>query len=323
MNGHALTRRRFLKITAALGGSALIGGARADGSGTFVWSGTSMGADAKLSIAGGDRAEARRLVALTLGEIDRLERCFSLYRRESELVRLNATGRLDAPSIDFRILLARALAYWRGTEGAFNPAVQPLWTLLAAHFGRSGNGADPDPRAVERARALADPGRVSLTASRVAIAPGMGLTFNGIAQGYVTDRVSELLLAQGCHDVLVQLGEIRALPGKPWDVRIAPAGTLLSLENAALATSAPDGTRLSADGRWHHLLDARTGRSAHGVASVTVKAAHATQADALSTALAVAVADEQARRRIAARYPDAGIVLRRRHGAPEMLGRPL
>lgn len=280
-----------------------------------------MGADARLSIHIGDPREAQRLVELTLGEIERLERCFSLYRSDSELVRLNTSGILERPSQDFRILLSRALAYWTSTEGAFNPAVQPLWSLLARYFARSRGAGDPDPEAIAAARALADPGRINVNPARVRMAPGMALTFNGIAQGYVTDRVSELLIAQGAHDTLVQLGELRVLPGRSWDVRVAPVGITLAVEDAALATSEPNGTRLSTDGRWHHLLDPHTGRSSRGMSSVTVKAPSATEADALSTSLTVAGA--AATERIAERFPQAAILLRRTDGGTEYLGRQL
>ncbi len=45
--------------------------------------------------------------------------------------------------------------------------------------------------------------------------PGMGITRNGIGQGYVTDRVVELLRAEGVEHALVDMGEIRAIGGHP------------------------------------------------------------------------------------------------------------
>ena len=43
----------------------------------------------------------------------------------------------------------------------------------------------------------------------------MALTLNGIAQGYIADRVVALLRAEGLSDVLVNTGELRALGGHP------------------------------------------------------------------------------------------------------------
>ena len=62
----------------------------------------------------------------------------------------------------------------------------------------------------------------------------------------------------------------------------------LDAVEVAIATSSGRATRFDAAGRHHHLFDPATGRSADRYASVTVVAARATTADALSTALAVA-----------------------------------
>jgi thiamine biosynthesis lipoprotein len=199
-----------------------------------------------------------------------------------------------------RVLTGRALDYWRLTEGAFNPAVQPLWRHLAEHFAAHPS-REPDPRRIARLLALADPRRITVTGGAITLAPGMALTFNGIAQGHVSDRVADLLRHEGLSDVLVELGEFRALPGRAWRIAGEDSQKAWSLADRALATSAPSGTRFTADGRWHHLLDPATGRSASGFASVTVAAPTATEADALSTALAVAPTGAAAR--IARRFP--------------------
>ena len=142
-------------------------------------------------------------------------------------------------------------------------------------------------------------GRWRWTGPRVGfLRPGMAVTLNGIAQGYITDRVAELLRAAGFASVLVQLGEtVAGAPrseGRPWRVGIpdpfAPDRVLETLDavEVAIATSSGRATRFDAAGRHHHLFDPATGRSADRYASVTVVAARATTADALSTALAVA-----------------------------------
>ena len=50
--------------------------------------------------------------------------------------------------------------------------------------------------------------------------PGMAITLNGIAQGYITDRVADLLRNEGFDQAMVDLGEWRALgshpDGRPW-----------------------------------------------------------------------------------------------------------
>ena len=53
----------------------------------------------------------------------------------------------------------------------------------------------------------------------------MALTLNSGAQGYITDRVTEVLRAQGFERMLVDMGEPRALAAKPdgtaWRIGIA------------------------------------------------------------------------------------------------------
>jgi thiamine biosynthesis lipoprotein len=56
----------------------------------------------------------------------------------------------------------------------------------------------PEPRAIGQALALVDWQGVDVTCRRIAMAqPGMGLTLNGIAQGYLTDRIVDILRANG------------------------------------------------------------------------------------------------------------------------------
>src|SRR5262249_12903088 len=125
----------------------------------------------------------------------RLERIFALYRDDSELARLNRDGRLDDPSFDLLAVLSLGLRLSGLTSGAFDTTVQPLWDLYAGHFFRSPTPRPegPDPKAIERARALVDWRAVDLGTRRIALRPGMGVTLNGIAQGYVTDRVIDIL----------------------------------------------------------------------------------------------------------------------------------
>ena len=292
-----LTRRRFLTITAAAAGVAAIPTAGAAVT-PVEWRGTALGAQALLRLHHPDAATAWRLVADCLAEVERLEGVFSLHRPDSALCRLNRDGALEAPPLDLVILLNEAKRYGDLTGGAFDVTVQPLWDLHARHFaGPNADPAGPPDAAVAAARALVDYRRIDVAPDRIAFdRPGMAVTLNGIAQGYITDRVAERLRAAGMAHVLVHLGETRALGpaenGRPWRVGIAdPAAPerapvrTVDLVNGAVATSGGYGTRFSA--RCHHLFDPATGRSANHVDSVTVMAPTATAADALSTALAV------------------------------------
>lgn len=286
-----LPRRRFIAIAAAAGASLLPGRAGAEAA-VHAWRGTALGAAASLRLRHPDRRAAARLVAECLDEVERLERIFSLYRPDSALVALNRDGRLEAPPAELVALLSEARRFSELSAGAFDVTVQPLWRLYAEHFAKpDADPAGPRAEAVAGARALVDYRGVEVAAGGIALArPGMAVTLNGIAQGYITDRVADLLRRAGMVDVLVGMGEIRALgrgaEGRPWRVALGAAdGPAVDLADRAVATSSPAGTRFSPF--CHHLFDPASGRSSIWPGSVTVIAGRAAAADALSTALAV------------------------------------
>lgn len=298
------SRRRFLSIAAscaALGGLPMPLALAAAPPQPTVWKGVAMGALASLTLLHPDRRHAQAMLGRCMAEVERLERVFSLYRPDSALSRLNAAGVLDDPPTELVELLSFALALAQRTNGAFDPTVQPLMQLYVAHFSRPDAAPKgPSPQAIAAARSRVGFADVELAAQRIRLGrSGAALTLNGVAQGFVTDRVAELLLGAGFSDVLVNLGEGRALghgpDGRAWRAGVvdpaAPERVLFELPlgsgQGALATSAGHGTRFGSDPSVHHLLDPRTGRSANHSASVSVLAARATLADGLSTALAL------------------------------------
>jgi len=269
------SRRRFLTIAAAC--AALPAAAS---TATARWQGRALGAGVSMQLAGLTEGEAAPIFAEVEQELDRLEAIFSLYRRDSEITRLNRDGVLTAPSPEMLQVLSLSDTLHHATGGVFDPTVQPLWLALA-------NGQD-----VEAARARVGWNRLRFDAAEVRFeAPGMAITLNGIAQGAVTDRIAALLRARGLRDVLIDMGEIaasgRRADGAAWSVGIAdPAGQVLrrmTLTDRALATSAPQGTVLDGETGQGHILNPTGGAPAR--AMVSVSAPDAALADGLSTAL--------------------------------------
>ncbi|KIZ37469.1 MULTISPECIES: FAD:protein FMN transferase [Rhodopseudomonas] len=292
-----LTRRRMIAITAALSASALLPrGAIAGVDGPVRWSGSVLGAQGSIEIFHPDRRLAQRLVHDALVQVRRLEQLFSLYQPDSAICTLNRSGVLAAPDPDMVTLLKASLEFAALTDGAFDPTVQPLWALDADFFASERASAD-GPSQSERAEALAKVGYRGLLvdADRVALLkPGAGITLNGIAQGYATDRVVEMLRRAGLSTSLVNMGEIRAIgarpDGTPWRVglddpeRSGAITETIDLVDRAVATSAGSGFSFDSQGRFTHLFDPATGRSPSLYRTVSVVAPTATEADALSTA---------------------------------------
>tara|TARA_R110002020_G_scaffold317731_2_gene533398 strand:+ start:3433 stop:4380 length:948 start_codon:yes stop_codon:yes gene_type:complete len=281
----SLSRRRFITIVAAsaLGAHRTIA---ADTTGAR-WQGIALGAHADLRLVGLPAREAERLLGAARGEIERLERQFSLYRADSALARLNATGVLEQPGPDMLELCSLVSTLHAASGGMFDPSIQPLWTAYARATGV------PDRNALDAARAAIGWNRVEISAGRIRLAPGAALTFNGIAQGFITDRVVDLLKSQGLEAGLVSVGEIAAVGASPtgedWAVGLAdhedePASATIRLRDRAVATSSPRGT-LFGPGPEGHILNPATGRAAAATwRRVSVIHRSAALADGLSTA---------------------------------------
>ena len=132
------------------------------------------------------------------GEIERLERQFSLYRDDSALVRLNATGILERPEPDMLELCSLVSTIHQVSAGKFDPSIQPLWSAYARAKGV------PESKGVgHRFARQAGWNKVEISQHSIRLQPGAALTFNGIAQGFITDRVVALLKAQGLEAGLV------------------------------------------------------------------------------------------------------------------------
>ncbi len=295
-----LTRRRFMSVLAAASVAPLVsGGACARQIRTFHWEGIALGAHARLALQHPDENAAKSAIAACLDEVARLEAIFSLYRPDSALAQLNACGRLDAAPVDLRLLLAEALALAERSGGAFDPTVQPLWDLYARHFSQPNAAPEGPPQsAIEKAVARVGWQKVEIDGAGIRLPEtGMALTLNGIAQGYITDCVADLLRGQGFGHVLVDMGEQRVLgpkwDGGAWRVGIAnptaPATSIIELQltSGAVATSGGYGYWFDPARRFNHIFEPRSGAPACQWASVTVLADRAATADGLSTALSV------------------------------------
>jgi len=272
-----LTRRRFLTISAACTVVAAPGRA-AD---VIRWHGRALGAGTTMALTGLSERQAQPVISAVEQELHRLESIFSLYREGSEVARLNSSGQLVAPSADLLHVLSLSSSIHKATFGAFDPTVQPIWHALD-----SGGDAASARDAVGWQYVRFDTRAVRLTR------PGMALTLNGIAQGYITDRIAALLRRRGLNNVLIDMGEIAAigakLDGRDWQAGIArPDGRVVrqvALRDRALATSAPYGTVLSTTNKTGHIIDPQAASTGSKPALVSVSAPLAAVADGLSTA---------------------------------------
>lgn len=267
-----LTRRRFIAISAALAPSMALAH-----SNLHVETGLALGAHVTLRL---DHPDAPRLARLAMQEINRLESIFSIYLDGSVLSQLNRDGRIAAPPFELLECLTLASAVHAASGGRFDPTVQPLWRAEALATERGVPLSEDERKA---ARRLVGWSGLTLAPDAISLRPGMSLTLNGIAQGYIADRVAVLLEREGLTRALIDTGELRALPEGDWPVRLPDRD--LALQSRAVATSAPLGMTFGGDGKTSHILDPESGAPVLPVwRSVSVSAPSAALADALSTA---------------------------------------
>ncbi len=270
----SLNRRKALKIIAAASALPLVASAplnqqaRAE---TFTWQGRALGVEAEMQFVHSDAKFVKKIIESCVSEIDRLEEIFSLYRPSSEINRLNRKGHLKFASPELRTVLAEAQRFSILSDGAFDVTVQPLWK--------------------ERNSSLKNVNYKNLHLSGLGVEftqENMAITLNGIAQGYITDRVTQLLKRHGFNHVLLQLGEmhVEAPTDQPWRIALNnKSGKKIALSSGAIATSSAAPFKSK---NLNHLLDPRTGNTPNHFASVSVIAPTAMTADAFSTALYIA-----------------------------------
>lgn len=300
-----ISRRRFLKIVAGAGLAAGVSAGLARrlrpelSAGRVTETRTMMGVVVNLTVAAPNTAAAQDAVEATFAEMARLIAIFDHRRPQSPLARLNRDGRLPAPPPELVDVLTLARHYGALTAGAFDVTVKPLFD---AH--RAGLPVEPF-------QDLVDYGRLHVRDSAITLArPGMAVTLDGVAKGRVVDGAVATLRRLGFAHILVEAGGDLAAHGQrgdgaPWRIGVthprqgAVSLASLSLTGRAAATSGDYAHTFSSDYSQHHILDPRRGRSPADLASATVLAPTATDADALSTAALVL-------------GPDAGLALLQR-----------
>ena len=126
--------------------------------------------------------------------------------------------------------------------------------------------------------------------------PGMAITLDAIAKGFVVDRAVAALTVAGADRVIVEAGgdiATRADGDDPWHVAIQnphdPRGSLgvVQLRGESLASSGDYMQYFTPDRRLNHTIDPRTGRSPQHSSGSSVRAPTAMDADALSTSVFV------------------------------------
>ncbi len=296
------TRRRFLTILAVAGGVgiawALARRSRPSALGEVRQSRLAMGTLVNLTVMAHDRPAAEEAIEAVWRRIEDLETKLSPYRPDSEISKLNKLGELGNASDDLLAVVRQSLRIGQLGGGAFDVTILPLVKLFKECKDR--NDSIPSQAAVRETLQLVDYTKLRVDGGRIWFErPGMAITVDGIGKGYAVDQAVEVLKRAGFENVLVNAGGDLAVAGqpardRPWRIGIQSprrevSDQMVSVEvrDQAMATSGDYMQAFTEDREHHHILDPRTGYSSGELASSTVIAPTAAEADALATLLMV------------------------------------
>lgn len=269
-----------------LGAAALATGGAAGLAGSVSRSrpGVAFGTTVRLTVAAPTAAEADSALDAGFAEIAAVHRAASLFDPESEISRLNRTGRLAHPSTTMTDLVSIAGMLFELTSGAFDPTVQPLWQAWAQ--------TRQEPTASEISDILRRVGwhNLAMTDNVITLAGGASLTFNGLAQGLAADRVMMAAKKNGATSAWIDTGEHGLFHHAGALAIVHPRGGQLGrlrMSDGFVAVSGDYASVFTPDFLHHHIFDPRYGVSPAELASVVVVAPSGALADGLATAFMV------------------------------------
>lgn len=234
---------------------------------------------------------AEALVHETFREI---ETTFSLYAKDSELIRLN-----HAP-IHKQIVLSAPLAYLLElalhvhtiSEGRFDPTCGKIKQVWIAAL----DAKEPLAEAtITDLKKCSGADKITLKKGRIKKRAAVVIDLDGIAKGYAIDQVIERLLKCGHTNCFFEWsGDMRAAgrhpSGRPWQVALPGDDRLITLTDCAVAGSGDylqnwRGSGIEREELFSHFASPKTGRlnRVGRLAGVTVKAQTCALADALAT----------------------------------------
>ncbi len=257
-----------------------------------------MGTFVSMTLIHASRDEAEEAMGQAFEEMDRLSALMNRYDERTAVGELNREGHLNDVPPEVAEVVSRAVYYHRLSQGNFDITVKPIIDLFKER--RSENEkALPTDKELRRALEFVDSNNIEHTGRAITFKkPGMGITLDGIAKGYIVDRASERLAAHDIKNHLINAGgDIRTMgaraDNKPWTVAIQDPlkkrnyPDIVHMNTGAIATSGNYEIYFDREKMFHHIVDPRTGISPEMSTSVSVIAPTTMDADALATGVFV------------------------------------
>ncbi len=255
----------------------------------------------ELTVVANDTIQANILIDEGIAEVKRIENLISDWIPTTLISEINRNAGIRPVKVTPELydLVERAIKISEITSGAFDisyASMDRIWKFDGSMK------VMPTDEAIKKSVAKIGYKKIILDAQERTIflqETGMKLGLGGIGQGYIADKVQELLQNNGCQSGLINVsGDIKAWGKQPneelWTVGIInPVNknkvfATFPLDNSAVETSGNYEKYVTFNGkRYSHIIDPRTGYPASGVVSVSVFAKQTEVADALATGVFV------------------------------------
>jgi FAD:protein FMN transferase len=258
----------------------------------------SMGTFVSMTLLHPSQDKAEEAMGAAFDEIDRLSGLMNRFKTATAVGELNREGMLNSPPPEVLGVVRDALAFYRVSKGAFDISVAPIVDLFKERLG-SGTKTPPTEAEIKKLLTRVDAGSIVMDGKTIRFTkPGMAITLDGIAKGYIVDRAAEILARKNVNNFLINAGGDIRTKGerqdrKPWTIAIQDPQKkkhypdIIHMRDGAIATSGNYEVYFDQEKMFHHIVNPRTGLSPHADSSVSVMAPTTMEADALSTSVFV------------------------------------
>ena len=260
-----------------------------------------LGSPFEITVVATDSVQAKLYTDLAISEVKRIENLVSDWIPTTQISQVNQNAGIKPIKVDQEVfdLVERAIKISKLTSGAFDisyASMDKIWKFDGSMKQM------PTEEAIKKSVEKVGYQNIILNPKDKTIFlknKGMKLGLGGIAQGYIADKIKEVLQEKGCTSGLVNVsGDINTWGkqpnGQPWTVGIInpmnknKVFATFILDDSAVETSGSYEKFVVFNGkRYSHIIDPRTGYPASGIVSVSVFAKQTELADALATGIFV------------------------------------
>lgn len=268
---------------------------------TYKKTASLLGSPFDITVVAKDSIQGNEYTEMAIDEVKRIENLISDWIPTSQISSVNANAGIQPIKVDAEVydLVERALKISKLTNGAFDisyASMDRIWKFDGSM--KKMPSKEEIKKSVEKVgyqNVILNPKDTTIFLKN----KGMKIGLGGIGQGYIADKIKDLLKSKGCESGLVNVsGDIstwgKQIDGNPWTIGIInpmnknKVFATFPLEDTAVETSGSYEKYVTFNGkRYSHIIDPRTGYPASGIVSISVFAKQTEMADALATGIFV------------------------------------